>query len=120
MSRFDAFFPGEKVIQEQTGWYIKGFLSIKTGIIILTDKRIAFADQKQIAGGGPLGSTAAVPTGAKRAKLKAEIEVSDIKGWEQPRKSDIRIFTKKGDSYTFRGVDFPIWDDELSRLTGIQ
>ena len=70
MSRFDAFFPGEKVIQEQTGWYIKGFLSIKTGIIILTDKRIAFADQKQIAGGGALIITGLGLALASYVKLK--------------------------------------------------
>lgn len=116
MSKFQNFFPEEKILLEQTGWFIKGFLNVKTGTIILTDKRIAFVKQKQIVGGGLLVAAADAIAGSSRPKLKVDVPIENITKWEQPRKLDIQIEESNGQKYTLRGVEYSKWDLQLSAL----
>lgn len=113
MSRFQDYFPGENILIEQTGWWMKGFLNVKTGTSVLTNQRVAFVEQKQISGGGLLGAVAVAASGINKPKLKVDLPFSNIKSWSQPKKIDILIETKTGETYKLRGVKYDEWDAKL-------
>ena len=116
MSHFQDFFPDEQIIIEQQGWYVKSLLNAKTGTIILTDKRIAFIEQKQIVGGGLIVAAADAATGVSKPKLKVDVRIDELKSWKQPKKVDIKIENINGETYVLRGVEYSEWDTKLNRL----
>lgn len=117
MGKFDAFFPGENVLMEQTGWYVKSLLNAKTGTIVLTDKRLAFVEEKVVLG-GVLVKAADAALGVSKPKLKVDVEIGQIKTWSQPRKIDILVENTTGEKFKLRGVDYPKWDEQLKKLKG--
>ena len=119
MSQFQSFFPDETILIEQKGWYVKGFLNAKTGTIILTNKRIAFIEQKQVVGGGLIVVAADAALGVSKPKLKVDVLIENIKNWEQPKKVDIKIESNDGESFILRGVKFKDWDEKIKELKNI-
>lgn len=117
-SKFEVFFPEEDILIEATGFWIKGALNAKAGTLIMTNKRVAFIEQKQVYGGGLLGAVIVEASGIKRPKLKVDIEIKDIDKWEHPRKRDIRIYNKEGNKFLLRPVKFEEWEDRLKELRG--
>ncbi len=106
MSNSDLFFSGESVLIEQQGWYVKGFFNVKTGFIVFTEKRVLFIEKKIIVGGGIVAAAADKALGVSKPKVIVDLAYSEISSWEQPRKVDIRLISKKGDKYTLRGGDY--------------
>lgn len=119
MSKFQPFLPDENILLEQAGWFIKGFLNVKTGTIILTNKRLAFIEQKQVVGGGIVVAAADAISSTSRPKHKLDVPIENIVKWEQPRKIDIRIEEANGQKHTLRGVDYSVWDQKLKELKKI-
>jgi len=116
MSKFRDFFPGENILSEEQGFYVKGFLNAKTGTIVMTDKRVAFVEQKMVPVGGLLVRAAVEVSGVKRPKLKVDISYEEMDSWEHPKKHDIRIKNKAGEQFTLRPVKYDVWDAKLKEL----
>ena len=116
MSKFQDFFPGENILSEEQGFYVKGFLNAKTGTIVMTDKRVAFVEQKMVPGGGLLVAAAVEISGVKRPKLKVDVPFEEMDSWEHPKKHDIRIKNKNGEQFTLRPVKYDVWDEKLKEL----
>ena len=106
MSTIDFFLPGETMLIEQQGWYVKGFLNVKTGFIIFTDQRVVFVEKKIIVGGGLVATAADKALGVSKPKVIIDLPYSEILSWKQPRKVDIRLINKRGEKYTLRGGDY--------------
>ena len=117
-NQFELFFPEEDILIQAKGFWVKGALNAKTGTAIMTNKRIAFVEQKQVYGGGLVGALVVEASGIKKPKLKLDVEIKDIESWERPKKNDIRFFDKEGNKYTLRPVKFDEWDAKLKELKG--
>ncbi|PLW92042.1 MAG: hypothetical protein C0592_12785 [Marinilabiliales bacterium] len=115
---FELFFPEEDILIQAQGFWVKGALNAKTGTAIMTNKRIAFIEQKQVYGGGLVGALVVEASGIKKPKLKLDVEIANIDRWEHPKKRDIRFFDKEGNKYTLRPVNFEEWDAKLKELRG--
>ena len=115
---FELFFPEEDILIQAQGFWVKGALNAKTGTAIMTNKRIAFIEQKQVYGGGLVGALVVQASGIKKPKLKLDVEIANIDRWEHPKKRDIRFFDKEGNKYTLRPVNFEEWDAKLKELRG--
>jgi len=113
---FELFFPEEDILFQVKGFWVKGALNAKTGTAIMTNKRIAFIEQKQVYGGGLVGALVVEASGIKKPKLKLDVEISNIDRWEHPRKNDIRFFDKEGNKYLLRPVNFDEWNAKLKEL----
>ncbi|PKP02349.1 MAG: hypothetical protein CVU11_12230 [Bacteroidetes bacterium HGW-Bacteroidetes-6] len=116
MSKYQNFFPDETIIAEVQGFLVKGLFGSKMGTAILTDKRIAFIEKKQVVGVGLIGALAAEATGITKPKLKLDIPITEVFSWERPRKNDIRITTKVGEKHLIRPVNYDEWDAKLKGL----
>ena len=117
---FELYFPEEDILFQVTGFWVKGVLNAKTGTCIMTNKRVAFVEQKQYYGGGGLiGALVVEASGIKKPKLKLDVEINNIDRWEHPRKRDIRIFDNEGNKFLFRPVNFDEWDAKLKELKGL-
>ena len=117
MSKFSTFFEGEDIVLEQSVWYAKNLFIAKTGTIIVTSKRIAFIEQKQVIGGGVLVAVADAAFKVSNPKLKVDILFNDLDYWTNPKKNDITFLKKSGERYNFRPVEYSIWNAELEKLT---
>lgn len=116
MSKYQNFFPDETIFAEVQGFLVKGLFGTKTGFAVLTNKRVAFIEKKQVYGGGLVGALVVEAAGVTKPKLKLDIPISEIFSWERPRKNDIRITTKVGEKHLIRPVDYEKWDAKLKEL----
>lgn len=119
MSKLQAAFGDEIIhIEQKNAFWMKGFLNAKTGIVLLTQDRVAFMEKKMIVGGGLIGAVAGEALNITKPKLKADIPLDTIASWSNPKKNDILIETKDGGKFKFRPVKFVEWDSKLKELTG--
>lgn len=103
MSRYQNFFPDEEVLHEQIhAFWVKGFLNSKMGAMVVTDKRIAFIEKKMVVGGGLVGRLAAEAAGVTKPKLKVDVEFDQIAKYSHPKKMDVLIETKGGETFKIR------------------
>ncbi len=118
MSNLADYFPGESILLEQSGWWVKSFFNVKTGTIVLTDKRIAFVEQKQIVGGGLVAKAAGAALGVVHPKLEVDVAFDELKQWTRPKKVDILVENQQGESFKLRGPGKE-WDAKLAELASV-
>jgi hypothetical protein len=120
MIKYPNLFPGEEVVLEITGWYVKSFMNAKTGVVIVTNKRVGFVEVKQVVGGGALAAAAAMALDVAKPKLLVDLPFDQLSIWEHPKKNDIKFISKTGEGYAFRAVPYDEWNKKLEELTGKQ
>ena len=117
MSKYAAFFPDEQVILEQQGFWLKSLLNVKTGTIVLTDKRIAFIEKKVVVGSA-IVHVADAALGVSKPKLKVDVPLAELSEYKiGNRKMDIIVSAKAGESFKLRGVDAAAWVEKIGELS---
>jgi hypothetical protein len=116
MSKYATFFPDEQIVFEQEGFWLKSLLNVKTGTVVLTDKRVAFIERKVVVGGA-LAHTADLALGVSRPKLKVDVPIAEMAEYKiGNRKMDIIVSAKAGESFKLRGVDAAAWVAKIGEL----
>ena len=116
---------GEEILHSESGIYMKGLFGSRVGKVILTDRRLAFVEERNVttggAGGlvGSLAAKAIVHAAGWDKKLKMSVPFAEIERYEQGKqgrnKNIMLLFTKGGEQFKLSlGSDYEGWVERLT------
>lgn len=103
MKHMKPYFPNENILHTEKAWWIKNLFSVKTGWLILTNKRIAFIENRPSSAQRILIDPTAASKGISAPSLSFDLPKEDwLEVTTEKRLKQIGIRTRLGKFFKLR------------------